>query len=75
MAISKNKEDKNAKRCFLCKHAILMQWFENPIVAECKIRNERYVAMSDRQCSLFEASNEATPKITHFDHYEDEDNF
>ena len=75
MASSKSKDSKTPTRCFLCKHATLMQWMENPIIADCKLRHERLVAMSDHQCVLFEASNNPEPEISHYDHYEDDDNF
>lgn len=75
MASSKNKDSKTLARCFRCKHAVFMQWLENPIIADCQIRHERFVAMIDRQCPLFEPSYIEEPEITHYDHYEDADNF
>ena len=75
MASSKSKDSKSLARCFRCKHAVFMQWLENPIIAECQIRHERFVAMIDRQCPLYEMSYIEEPEIAHYDHYEDADNY
>ncbi len=57
-------------KCMDCKWADLMQWFENPIVAQCNKRNERQVAATRRICKEYaERTTEAT--ITHYDHYEE----
>lgn len=52
-----------------CKHAKFMQWFENPIVAECNYNNERYVAEARRICKIYEYVNNPNPTIQHFDSY------
>ncbi len=75
MASIKSKDSKTLARCIRCKHSTLMQWFENPVVAECKTLHERFVAECDRQCKFFEPSGNDQPDITHYDHYEDNDNF
>lgn len=75
MASIKSKDSKAPIKCFLCKHATLMQWMENPIVADCKLHHERFVAMSEHPCTQFEASGIPEPEIIHYDHYEEEDNF
>lgn len=75
MASVKNKDSKAPIRCFLCKHATLMQWMENPIIADCDCRHERFVAMSDQMCPLFIASSNPDPKIMHYDQYEEDENF
>ena len=46
-----------------------MQWFENPIVAECNYNNERYVAEARRICKIYEYVNNPNPTIQHFDSY------
>jgi hypothetical protein len=56
-------------QCRKCKHATLMQWFKNPIIAQCAIHGDRQVAESNRICKEFvESFNEAP--ITHYDSYE-----
>lgn len=76
MASNKNKDNKNLARCVKCVHASLMQWNDNPIVAECKFYGERFVAECDRQCKEYEPSDyDDNRKITHFDHYKDEEDF
>jgi hypothetical protein len=52
-----------------------MQWSNNPIVAYCKIYDERFVAECDRQCKLFQTSSNVNHEVVHFDHYEEGDNF
>ncbi|MBQ0074622.1 MAG: hypothetical protein KBT34_10555 [Prevotella sp.] len=42
-------------RCMDCKHAYLMQSIpDNPIVAECSERKERFVASTHFKCEHFE---------------------
>ncbi len=68
----KTKEgDKEFVTCMQCQHATLMQWFENPIVAQCAKKGDRQVAQSNRICKEFRQST-AEANIQHFDHYEDE---
>lgn len=56
-------------QCLNCKHATLMQWFKNPIIAQCAAHNDRQVAESKRICKEFAArTDEAT--VTHYDSYE-----
>ena len=59
--------------CLGCKHAHLMQWFDNPIVAECEVRHERMVAEAKMYCSSFAPSgvrDRRLLEIEHFDHYD-----
>lgn len=56
-------------QCKNCKHAKLMQWFKNPIIAECTLFNERQVAEANRICKDFSQRHD-TPEIKHFDSYE-----
>ena len=58
-----------------CVHAKLMQWNDNPIIADCNFFGERFVAECDRQCKLFKPSSSENIEITHFDHYEEEEDF
>ncbi len=61
-------------KCINCKWADLMQWMENPIIAQCNIRDERQVAASKRICKEFIERTKEAP-ITHYDRYaEEEDN-
>lgn len=75
MASSKSKDTKKLARCYDCQYATLMQWVENPVIAHCKILHERFVAECDRQCRSFKPSEIPNPEITHYDFYEDKDNF
>lgn len=55
--------------CYRCKHGTFMQWMKNPIICECSVNKERYVAEARRICPSFEASPDEHPEITHYDHY------
>ena len=52
-----------------CKHGKFMQWMKNPVICECDILKERFVAEAKRLCPTFEQSNQIKPEITHYDHY------
>ena len=67
---TKNSSDRDFVRCLDCKHATFRQWYENPIVAQCSIFNERMVAQSNRLCKEFAPSRNAHPDIEHFDNYD-----
>ncbi|MBO4906485.1 MAG: hypothetical protein J5486_05565 [Bacteroidaceae bacterium] len=69
MAI-KNDNDRFV-RCIDCIHGSFMQWFENPIIAQCDVFKERMVAQSRRLCKDYVPSGKSNPEVTHFDHYED----
>lgn len=64
------KKEKQLVRCIDCVNASCMQWMKNPVVAYCRVGDERQVAESRRYCKEFKASN-VPPQITHYDHYED----
>lgn len=66
------KENEEFIRCIDCIHGTFMQWFENPIIADCNALNERMVAQSRRLCKEFEPSGNSNPEITHYDHYEEQ---
>ncbi len=59
----------NMVTCLQCKHGRFMQWMKNPIICECRLKNERLVAASRRLCPQFEASGIDRPEVTHYDHY------
>lgn len=67
----KKKKSNEPVCCYDCKHAELMQWFRNPIIAGCKVRGEREVAQTKRKCERFEPNN-GWRKVKHYDKYEDE---
>ena len=66
MAI-KNSDNAFVK-CIDCKHATFMQWYENPVIANCQVHKERQVAQAKRLCQAFAPSN-CEPEIQHFDSY------
>lgn len=66
----KNKDDRFVK-CIGCTHGTYMQWFKNPIIAECNALGERMVAESRRICKLFKPSGIANPEVKHYDSYDD----
>ena len=47
-----------------------MQWFENPIIANCKKKDDRQVAATKRLCKEF-AERTGEADIKHFSSYED----
>ena len=70
MAAAKKSSEKGFVFCMECRHATFMQWFENPVITQCHVHNERFVAQSNRNCKDFEPSNVAEPEIQHFDSYD-----
>lgn len=67
----KNAAQKSFVKCLDCTHGIFMQWFQNPIIVYCKIREERTVAQTSRICRDFNPSGNLHPEVIHFDHYEE----
>ncbi|MBQ8050995.1 MAG: hypothetical protein IJ197_05410 [Bacteroidaceae bacterium] len=59
---------KNMVQCLHCKHGTFMQWFQNPIICQCDIFNERFVAETRRYCDEYEKCS-TKPEIAHYDHY------
>ena len=57
-------------RCIDCKNGEFMQWFQNPIICQCNILDERMVAEAQRLCGFFTQSNKA-PEVKHYDKYDD----
>lgn len=57
-------------RCYDCKHGKYMQWMKNPIICECTLNDERFVAEAKRICTRYEhIQRQNEPEITHYDHY------
>lgn len=56
--------------CYDCKHAELMQWWRNPIIARCSLTGERYVARAMCVCRNYVKSNR-TKEVKHYDRYRD----
>lgn len=52
-----------------CQWATLMQWFENPVVAQCEKKGDRQVAATRRFCKEFKRRGDK-PEIQHFDSYD-----
>lgn len=71
--MAKNTNKENKIRCIDCAHATYMQWFENPIIAMCNMRNERMVAESEHICGMYQDAGPRKPEIQHFDCYSDND--
>lgn len=70
MAVTRNN-DKDFVCCMSCSRGIFMQWYENPIIAYCRVKKERMVAESRRICQSFSPTVDANPEIHHFDTYEE----
>ena len=59
-------------QCLHCKHATAYyQWYENPVIAQCEIHDDRQVAQTKRVCKTY-VERFGEPEIHHFDHHEDE---
>lgn len=56
-------------QCIQCKHGRYMQWMKNPIICECELSNERFVAEASRICPTYESSNKK-PDIVHYTKYD-----
>lgn len=66
MASDKNKD---MVRCIDCKHGTYLQWFQNPVICVCHMRDEeRFVAAARRLCFQFEKGTGNT-EVKHLDHY------
>lgn len=50
-----NKQQTVRGHCIDCKHSDLMQWGDDPIIAQCNIRGVREVAQS-KSCERYERS-------------------
>lgn len=63
------KKAKQLVKCKGCKHAILMRWFKNPVIALCKLKDERFVAEANTLCEDFVADSTEKP-VTQYNSYE-----
>ncbi len=52
--------------CHDCKHAELMQWGDDPVIAKCPVRKKREVARARRICVRWEKRTKSE-LIKHFD--------
>lgn len=68
MANDKEK-NKGLVCCINCKHGSYRQWYQNPIICLCALKDdEKFVAATKRLCPLYE-ERPSEPVVTHFDHY------
>ncbi len=58
-------------QCIHCKYGKFMQWMKNPIICQCTLTDERYVAEAKRVCASFEKTMNK-PQVTHYKNYNDE---
>lgn len=65
-----SKKDKDFTRCINCANATFMQWMKNPVIAYCRITDERQVAEAKRLCKEFKLSNKE-PQVTHYKSYQE----
>lgn len=58
--------------CRTCAHATFMQWFENPVIAQCAMFGDRQVADSMRRCKQYHYRDNSDRPVQHFDSYEEQ---
>lgn len=68
MAKKANNARKDTVCCMDCLNAELMQWFSNPIIAQCRALKERQVARTRRVCE-HHRKDENPKNITHYEKY------
>lgn len=57
-------------KCIDCKHGRYMQWMKNPIICQCDMLDDRFVAEARRICTHFDkAPQRENIEIQHYDHY------
>lgn len=61
-------KNKHVCRCIDCKHSDLMQWFNNPVIAFCRVRKERLVARALIVCRAY-VKDKQIKKIKQYDKY------
>lgn len=61
---------KESKRCINCIYATCMQWMQNPVIAHCRLTDERQVAEAKRSCKEFRQRESPAP-IQHFASYDE----
>lgn len=60
------KNEKTLGSCMECAYATLMQWGEDPIIADCKAFESREVARPRRYCARYEQTTQLPKPIEHF---------
>lgn len=63
------ERNKGMVYCIKCKHGSFMQWFNNPIICQCAVYHEKFVAESKRLCEEYRPRTDTNIEITHYDHY------
>jgi hypothetical protein len=55
-------------QCYTCRHAVLQQWDNNPVVAYCNKHGLRDTAMTFRLCKEY-SLNKEVPEVKHLKRY------
>lgn len=63
------KSEKTLESCMECVHATLMQWGDDPLIAECSAHKCREVASHKRTCKEFRIESNLPKPIQHFKKY------
>lgn len=69
MAKKAKTRDTSSVSCTECAHAALMQWGDDPIIADCKAHGCREVASHRRTCNNYEPSAHLPKPIKHLKKY------
>lgn len=63
------ERSKGMVRCIQCRHGKYMQWFHNPVICQCSIYNEKFVAEAKRICEEYAERTNTNIEVIHYDHY------
>jgi len=63
------ERSKGMVRCIECSNGKYMQWFRNPVICQCSIYREKFVAEAKRLCDEYTKRTNTKVEITHYDHY------
>lgn len=68
MAPAKKKPEKQqgTVSCMTCAKSRLLQWGNDPIIAECEPKHSREVASPTRVCDFYEQARSLPKQIEHF---------
>lgn len=69
MAKKTKTRDTSSVSCTECAHATLMQWGDDPIIADCNAHGCREVASHRRTCNNYEPSAHLPKPIKHLKKY------
>ena len=69
MAKKAKTKDTSSVSCTECAYATLMQWGNDPIIADCKAHGCREVASHKRTCASYEPSVRLPKPIKHLQKY------